>query len=143
MSIERNRRLRRVVVGQAFDEDVEEEKVGFWGGEEELTRMVDGLEVRELVSEFGEGGEVVVQAVEDDLGVGLRELGERGGLVEDVQEEVAVARCTRSRGYVSANHYLCIKPRKLFDKISNVGDCYTTVTEFSYIKNWARKSLFP
>lgn len=33
--------------------------------------MAYGLEVGELVSELGDGGEVVLVAVEDDLGVGL------------------------------------------------------------------------
>lgn len=42
--------------------------------------MVDGLEVGELVNEFGESGEVLVEAVEDDLGVGLGEVGESCGL---------------------------------------------------------------
>ena len=31
--------------------------------------MVNGFEVRQFVSEFYEGGEVVVKAMEDDLGV--------------------------------------------------------------------------
>lgn len=108
MGIEQNGRLRRVVGGKAFDEDVKEEKVGFGGGEKETAGVVDGLEVGELVSEFGEGGKVVVLAVEDDLGVGLREVGESGGLVEEVQEEGPAAWCTTSRRYVSANHYLSL-----------------------------------
>lgn len=36
------------------------------------------------MSEFCEGGEVVAKAMEDDLGVGLVELGESCGLVQEV-----------------------------------------------------------
>lgn len=35
--------------------------------------MAHGLEVRELVGELGDGDEVVLVAIEDDLGVGLGE----------------------------------------------------------------------
>ena len=49
-----------MIGGEPFDDDIEEEKVGFWGGE------------------------VVVKAMEDDLGVGLVELGESCGLVQEV-----------------------------------------------------------
>jgi hypothetical protein len=108
MGIEQNGRRRRVVGDDAFDEDVAEEKVGLGGGEKEAAGVVDGPEVGELVGELGEGGEVVVEAVEDDLGVGLREVGETSGLVEEVQEEVAAAWCTTGRRYVSANHYLYV-----------------------------------
>ena len=108
MDIEQNGRQRRVVGDEAFDEDIEEEKVGLGGGEKEVARVVDGLEVGELVGELSKGGEVVVEAVEDDLGVGLREVGESGSLVQEVQEEVAAAWCTAGRRYVSANHYLSV-----------------------------------
>jgi hypothetical protein len=108
MGIEQNGRQRRVVGDEAFDEDIEEKKVGLGGGEKEVARVVDGLEVGELVGELSKGGEVVVEAVEDDLGVGLREVGESGSLVQEVQEEVAAAWCTIGRRYVSANHYLSV-----------------------------------
>lgn len=108
MGIERNGRQRRIVGDEAFDEDIEEEKVGLGGGEKELARVVDGLKVGELVGELSKGGEVVVEAVEGDLGVGLREVGESGGLVQEVQEAVAAAWCTTGRRYASANHYLSV-----------------------------------
>ena len=51
--------------------------------------MANGLEVRELVDEFGDGGEVVLEAIEDDLSVGLGELRERACTVQETQEVAA------------------------------------------------------
>ena len=62
--------------------------------------MVNGFEVRQFASEFCDGGEVVVKAMEDDLGVGLVELGESCGFVQEVQEEVAASWCVTSCAYV-------------------------------------------
>lgn len=42
-------------VREAFNEDVEEEKIRFWDGEEEVTCVGCGLEVEEPVGEFGDG----------------------------------------------------------------------------------------
>jgi hypothetical protein len=107
MGVKRNGRGRRVISREAFNEDVEEKKVGFWGREEEEACVVYGFEVRELVGEFGEGGKVVVEAMENDLGVGLGDVRESGGLVQEVKEEVAASYCITSTAYVCTNHYLC------------------------------------
>lgn len=82
---------RRVVTGVALDDDVEEEEVGLRDREEEVAGASDGLEVAELVGELGDGGDVVAVAADDDLGVGLGEVGERRGSIEERQEEVAIA----------------------------------------------------
>ena len=50
--------------------------------------------------EFCEGGEVMVKAMKDDLGMGLVELGESCGFVQEVQEEVAALWCVTSCAYV-------------------------------------------
>lgn len=69
--------------------------------------MAYGLEVGELVSELGDGGEVVLVAVEDDLGVGLGEVRERGSLAEEAKEEVPIT-LRIAAAYVSANHMSCV-----------------------------------
>lgn len=69
--------------------------------------MAYGLEVGELVSELGDGGEVVLVAVEDDLGVGLDEVRERGCLAEEAKEEVPIT-LRIATAYVSANHVLYV-----------------------------------
>lgn len=71
VGVERDRRQRRSVGGETFDEDVEEEQVGFREGEDEVTCVAYGFEVGELVGELGDDDEVVLVAIEDDLGVGL------------------------------------------------------------------------
>ena len=58
--------------------------------------------------EFCEGGEVMVKAMKDDLGMGLVELGESCGFVQEVQEEVAALWCVTSCAYVCKNHYLLV-----------------------------------
>lgn len=74
VGIQRNGGKRRFVGGEALEEDVEEEEIGVGDGEEEVTCPAYGLEVGELVGELGEEGEVVLEAVDDGLSVGLAEL---------------------------------------------------------------------
>ncbi|GLT97625.1 hypothetical protein SLE2022_151810 [Rubroshorea leprosula] len=95
MGVERN----GVVVGKAFDEDVEEEEIGFGGGEEEVLCVAHGMEVEELVGELGDGCEFILKAVDDDLGVGLGEMAEGGGSLEEAEKEVRIP-----RRRASANH---------------------------------------
>ncbi|KAK8644796.1 hypothetical protein V6N13_118665 [Hibiscus sabdariffa] len=80
-----------------FDEDVEEEEIGVWGGEEELTCVGGGLEVEEPVGEFSNGGDVILEAVEDDLGVGLGGMRNSGGFLEEEEEEKVSTSCWRVR----------------------------------------------
>lgn len=93
MGIHRHGGHRRIIAGEASNEDVEEEEVRVGDGEEEGMRAPHGLEVREPVGEFGDGGEVVLEAIEDDLSVRLGELRERACTVQQTQEEVSAARC--------------------------------------------------
>ncbi|KAL4334562.1 hypothetical protein GQ457_07G041520 [Hibiscus cannabinus] len=72
-------------VREAFDDDVEEEEIGVWDGEEEVTCVGGGLEVEEPVGEFSNGGEVILEAVEDDLG----EMRNSGGFPEEEEEKVS------------------------------------------------------
>ena len=51
--------------------------------------MAYSLEVRQLLCEFGDGGEVVSEAIEDGLSVGLGELRERACTVQETQEVAA------------------------------------------------------
>lgn len=60
-----------MVAGKASNEDVEEEEIRVGDGEEESMSLAYGFEVRELVGELGNGGEVVLETMEDDLSVGL------------------------------------------------------------------------
>ena len=48
-----------------------------------------GTEVRELVGQLCDRYEVVVKTVEDDLGVGLVEMREISGLLDEVEKEVS------------------------------------------------------
>lgn len=59
MGKQRNRRQRLVIGGEAFNENVKEEKVRFRDGEEECTSVESGIEVEEFVGEFGGDGNVV------------------------------------------------------------------------------------
>lgn len=45
-----------------------------------------GFEVRELVGELGDGSKVVLEAMEDDLSVGLVQLRDRGRIVQQTQQ---------------------------------------------------------
>ncbi|KAK8561571.1 hypothetical protein V6N13_149261 [Hibiscus sabdariffa] len=78
-------------VREAFDEDVEEEEIRVWNGEEEVTCVGVDLEVEELVGEFSNGGDVILEAVKDDLGVNLGEMKNSGGFLEEVEEKVSSA----------------------------------------------------
>lgn len=80
--IQRKSTARRVIEGEASDEDIVEEEIGVGESGAEEAGLVDAVELGELVGELGNRCEVVVVAVEDDLGVGLVELGEIGGLVD-------------------------------------------------------------
>lgn len=71
VGVEGNGGGRGGVDGEAFDEDVEEEDVGIANGEEEGTRVASGAEVEELLGELGDGGEVGLVAIEDELSVDL------------------------------------------------------------------------
>ncbi|KAM0969144.1 hypothetical protein ACFX2A_017703 [Malus domestica] len=100
MGVERNRRVRRGIGSEASDDDVEEEKVGSWNGEEEVTCVAHGLEVGELVGELGDGGEVVLVAIEDDLRVGLGQVRETGRIVEKSEEEIPIKFWRAAAAYV-------------------------------------------
>ena len=84
---------RGSVEGETSYEDVEEEDVGFGEGEEEGACVARGAEVEELLGELGDGGEVGVEAIEDEVGVELEELGEGGGLGDEGEEGVAAEWC--------------------------------------------------
>ncbi|KAK8512187.1 hypothetical protein V6N13_097149 [Hibiscus sabdariffa] len=71
-------------VREAFDKDVEEEEIWVWDGEEEMMCVGGGLEIEEPVGEFSNGGEVILEAIKDDLGVGLGEMRNSGGFLEQV-----------------------------------------------------------
>jgi len=75
--------------GEAFDDDVEEEDVGFGNREEEGTCVVRGADVEELLGELGNGGEVVVVTVADELRVGFGKVREGAGFVDEGEERVA------------------------------------------------------
>lgn len=75
MGVQRNRGQWIVVVGKTSNEDIEEKKVWFGDGEEEGASIVYGPEVTELVGELGDGGDVVLVSINDNLGVPLCELG--------------------------------------------------------------------
>lgn len=59
------------------------------------------------MGEPGDGGDVVLVAVDDDLGVGLGEVRERCRFIEERQEEVAIAlECRQRRDHGSEVHLL-------------------------------------
>lgn len=82
VGVERNGGGRRVVVREGLEEDVEEEEVGVGDGEEEVVSAAKGVEVGEPVGELGEEGEVVLEALDDGLRVGLAQLGDGGGALQ-------------------------------------------------------------
>lgn len=54
-------------------------------------RLARGLEIKELVDELGERGDVVSEAIDDELGVRLVKMRNSGGSVEDAEEEGTVS----------------------------------------------------
>lgn len=74
---------------EAFDEDIEEEDVGFGNGEEEGTCVARGSDVEEFLGEFSDGGEVVVVTVADEFGVGFGEVREGASFVDEAEKSVA------------------------------------------------------
>lgn len=82
MGKERNRGKRGFIVGEATNKDVEEEDVGVSDGEKEATRVAHGAEIRELVGEFGDQCEIILEAMNGDLSVGLGKVGESRGSAE-------------------------------------------------------------
>lgn len=83
MGVERNGRRWGVIEGEATDEDIEEEDVGFGNGEEEGACVARVAEVEEFLGEFGDGGNVETVAIENELGVGLSEVREGGSFVDE------------------------------------------------------------
>jgi len=75
--------------GQAFDDDVEEEDVGFGNREEKVTCVARGAYVEELLGELGNGGEVVVVTVADELSVGFGKVRKAARFVDEGEERVA------------------------------------------------------
>lgn len=104
MGVEGEGGERGGVEGEATDEDVEEEDVGFMEGEEEGACMARGAEVEELLGELGDGGEVGVEAIEDELRVELGEVGEGGGLGDEGEERVAAEWCRQCAAQFPVNH---------------------------------------
>lgn len=74
MGIKTNRWFRHFIIGEAANDDVEEKEVWFRDGEEEGTRVARGFEGWESVGEFCDCWQIVLEAVDDDLGVRLSEL---------------------------------------------------------------------
>ncbi|KAF5742094.1 hypothetical protein HS088_TW09G00135 [Tripterygium wilfordii] len=87
------------ILRETLNEDVEEEKVGTWNRKEEVACLARCLEVEELVSELGDDGDVMSEAVEDELSVGLGEVRERTGSVQKPQKEVTATRCGGGDGF--------------------------------------------
>lgn len=83
MGVQRNGRRGRIIEGEATDEDVEEEDVGFRNGEEEGACVARVAEMEEFLSEFGDGGNVETVAIENELSVGLSEVREGGSFVDE------------------------------------------------------------
>lgn len=89
---------------EGSDEDIEEEEVGEGEGVSELTCMVEGVEVGELVDELSDGEEVGrAKAREDELGVSLVEVVDGRGSVDEDEDPVSVL----SSGGAGMDHLCC------------------------------------
>lgn len=89
VGVEGNGRGRGGVGGETSDEDVEEEDVRFRNGEEEGTRVARGAKLEQLLCELGDGGEVRIDAIENELSVGLSQVREGAGFVDEADQRVA------------------------------------------------------
>lgn len=57
-----------------LEENVEEEEIRVGDGEEKGMRLAYCFDVRELVGKLGDDGDVVLEAMEDALSVGLKQV---------------------------------------------------------------------